>query len=432
MQGITRAYRCIFSPYWFIFHLLCVLQLCAFFPANVYASSFTENPLFGDCRAGYWSSNRHLDDQSHIPEGSCWINWRPALHPHARLGFNARLGVQQDEDGTKTHGRVREALIDIDAGDLNLRAGRQIIAWGRADRINPTDYFSPRDFTLFTVDDDEQRNGLNAVQARYALNQTLTLTGVVADFQAHRLPMGRFNKLGALAQNVQTQHPPKQAQWAIKLDHSGKGVDGSISYFSGYDPMPHYGAEILATGLPLLHREYPHTQILGADFAFATGAWTMRGEFSHAQISKDCDSCLGFKRKVSRAVLGVDRDFLDTANINLQVFTTRRQHVEGAVPALRSSLKEALLDLNSEWNMQDWGLTMRLSNKFLNEKLKIELGAMADMRQYSFLWRPRMSYAINDFFRVDAGIDQYTGPARSFFGARKKNSTVFMEMRVMY
>ena len=62
-------------------------------------------------------------------------------------------------------GVIREAYLDLSHGPLDLRIGKQIIAWGRADRINPTDNLTPRDYTLLVPDDDDQRLGTPAVKA---------------------------------------------------------------------------------------------------------------------------------------------------------------------------------------------------------------------------------------------------------------------------
>ena len=52
---------------------------------------------------------------------------------------------------------------------LDVRAGRQIIAWGRADGLNPTDNLTGEDLTLLAPDDDDRRLGTTALRASYYL-----------------------------------------------------------------------------------------------------------------------------------------------------------------------------------------------------------------------------------------------------------------------
>lgn len=48
-----------------------------------------------------------------------------------------------------------------------LDVGRQIVVWGRADGINPTDNLSPRDYTRLVPDETDQRLGNDAIKLTY-------------------------------------------------------------------------------------------------------------------------------------------------------------------------------------------------------------------------------------------------------------------------
>ena len=48
---------------------------------------------------------------------------------------------------------------------------------GRADRINPTDNLTPRDFTLLVPDDEDQRFGTAAIRARSCRPQSIRRRG---------------------------------------------------------------------------------------------------------------------------------------------------------------------------------------------------------------------------------------------------------------
>jgi len=52
---------------------------------------------------------------------------------------------------------LREAYIDAYLGPLDLRLGRQIIAWGRADLLNPTDNLTPRNMMVLCYSGAESR-----------------------------------------------------------------------------------------------------------------------------------------------------------------------------------------------------------------------------------------------------------------------------------
>ena len=115
--------------------------------------------LTGSLRGGYWSSNRLFDDRSHIGTASTWLRMDKRLDN--QLGIYAEVfGAREDmrSDGNEV-ARVREAYLDGRVGALDFRLGKQIIAWGRADRLNPTDNLTPRDARLLAADIDEDRFG---------------------------------------------------------------------------------------------------------------------------------------------------------------------------------------------------------------------------------------------------------------------------------
>lgn len=389
------------------------------------AATPTLSMPFGECALGQWTSNRNLDDRTSITSGSCVVSWKPKLSANLRLGLNVRSGWQDQGATDGTSGRVREAYVDVDAEPFSIRAGRQIIAWGRADRINPTDSLSPRDFTLLVPDDEQQRNGIDALRLRYVVNPALSLTAVVAKSQANLTPQG------LLPANLVLAEPVRDTEWALKLDHSGSGVDWSVSYFDGLSRAVRYRLDFTNPRAPLFRSEVERVQKLGADFAIAQGAWTFRGEIAHARLRPDtgpsCAACPSDVRRVTSAVLGGDVDFAETMNFNVQVFATLKKDFADptGLTGVREALALGLNRLNTDYATRETGVTLRLSDRLLNDKLRWEISAVLDLNGNSYAIRPRLSYAVNDHLRLTAGLDHFNGPSQSYFGALTKNSTVF-------
>ena len=65
---------------------------------------------------------------------------------------------------------LKQAYIDYYTPWLTLRMGRQIISWGRADEINPTDILNPQDMSNFLEDKIARKKGLFAVRAGWLFN----------------------------------------------------------------------------------------------------------------------------------------------------------------------------------------------------------------------------------------------------------------------
>ena len=108
-------------------------------------------------RFGYWRSTRSVDDQINLLPASLWLRERYSFDSGMTLHAEGWL---QSEDvahpwQAESRGELREAYLRDTLGDFDIRFGRQIVAWGRADRINPTDNLSARDLTRMFVEDDD-------------------------------------------------------------------------------------------------------------------------------------------------------------------------------------------------------------------------------------------------------------------------------------
>lgn len=384
---------------------------------------------FGECRAGYWSSSRDLDDNTGVAKGTCFVNWKHAFHERWRVNLGSRLGVR-DAGGTRGgRNRLREAYLETDAGPLRLRLGRQLIAWGRADRINPTDNLSPRDYTALAPEDEEQRIGIDALAANYRLGDSLELAAVlVPEFEPHRTPQG------SLPSNRAVAPAPDGGEWAFKLEKSGGAWDGSVSYYDGYDRFVRYGAALPRPATLVFSGAHERMRTVGADFSTTALGWGVRGEFAAGSFSPACTGCGGATRSVRRLVLGVDRDIGDSANLNLQAFAIRRSgYAETAgLPAQLRVAGLAINRLNSEFGAHEHGLSLRVYERYWNDRLKAELGAIVDLSGHSGLVRPRVSYSVSDAVKLTAGLDYFHGDAQSFFGARARNRLGFFELAFVF
>ena len=383
---------------------------------------------YGECGLGYWSSSRNLDDVSDVGSGYCTLSWKPKLTPGVVAGFNARLDWQDPSLPSNNQSRVREAFLDFEEDTYSVRLGRQILAWGRADRINPTDSLSPRDFTLLVTEDEDQRKGIDALRFRVMLDPALSLTVVAAHFESNTTPQGSLpvNRVNAAA--------PDQTEWAVTLDHSGNGFDWSASYFDGFERQGRYRVDVSPTLGPVFRSDFEKAQTFGADFAGAMGSWTWRGEVSYSTMHATCNLCRSDERSVSRAVVGVDRDFLETMNVNFQLFTIVRNSYSdpGSLPATLQPIQSGLNRLNSEFGTTETGLTVRVADRILNEKLKWEISAVLDLTGRSSVIRPRLTYAMSDHLKLNAGIDYFSGEKQSYFGVLRENTLGFVLLSLMF
>lgn len=390
------------------------------------------SPASGSLRLGYWASNRKLDDELNIGSLALWMRVAPKLGRH--LGLVADGWVRYDDLFRRTapSGLLRETYLDLSLGALDLRVGRQIVVWGRADGVNPTDNISPKDLTLLVPDDDDQRSGADAVKGNLYLG-SFTLTGMwLARFQGHTIPIPPL-PTGIVARETAPSSRNALKQAAFKVEQTGGAVDWSVSYFNGYDKYPDFGLGVMTpTQVEVLLR-HERIQVIGADFAGVLGQFGFRGEgsFTFTQDKKGTDPTI--KNPFFYLVVGVDRTFFEYLNINaqylLRVITQFQDPFQIQDPLMRTLAVQGDA-LNNQLDPVQHGGTLRIHDRWYNETLEAELLGAFWVPRFNYLLRGRVSYALSDRWKVIVGADYLNGESPSFFRTFEKNTTAFAEVRL--
>ena len=384
--------------------------------------------LDASLRGAYWSSSRDLDGREHLPVAALWLRGRWDPDPTAAVRLDAFVRNDDLFHERDTSARLREGYLDVRAGPVDLRLGKQIIAWGRADRINPTDILTPRDFTLLVPEDGDQRFGTTGARATLRA-AGLAVTGVVLPtFEPHVIPIREPSPPTRLRRRV-PDDPVMQG--ALKVERTGGRVDWSVSAFDGYDLFP--DLELVAVGpqgvdLALTHHR---VRVVGADAAVAIGPYTVRGEGAYTFTERDASGAQ-VKSSFFFLVLGADRTLPQDVYVNVQyvlrVVTDFRRPAAVTDPIAREvALQQALI--NDQLDRVKHAVAVRLARSWLNETLRAEIGAVVSATRGDYALRPKVAYAVTDRLKVTAGADLFGGPTPSFFGRLRDTSTAYLEMR---
>jgi hypothetical protein len=154
-------------------------------------------------------------------------------------------------------------------GPISVELGRQLIRWGKADILNPTDRFAPRDF-LNVVHSDFLP--VTAARATWS-NQSDSFDIVaVPIFTPSRTPL-LDQRWGLLPLPYPTFNLPSRfpggTQFGGRWNHIGKSAEYSLSYFDGFNHQPLLGGALFYTPLPSVgvQRYYPKLRSYGGDLA---------------------------------------------------------------------------------------------------------------------------------------------------------------------
>jgi hypothetical protein len=187
---------------------------------------------------------------------------------------------------------LRHARATIRKGPLTADLGKQFVRWGKADILNPTDRFAPRDFVEVTDDEflavigarAQYERGRHSIDVVWVPTFTPSRTPVVgrrwAPLQPQTFGTTGFTDLDSVF--------PDRAQYGSRWNVLGPGFEFSASYFDGFNHLPQFTAFPLSSRpLIALRRSYAPLRMAGADGAVPLRWFTVKGEIASLFTTSD-------------------------------------------------------------------------------------------------------------------------------------------------
>lgn len=370
-------------------------------------------------RVGAWSGPRLGTDAPAIVVPEAWLrgSWSPAEIAAVRLDAWA----SGDPTGRGEVGiDVREAALDLQAGPVRLTAGRQLYAWGRSDRINPTDVVGARDLRRLTEDDGDNRRGIAAVTAEFDL-----AGGVVS---LHWLPEFRPTELPVSLPAPSRRESPDgtETQMAVRYERFGQALDWSVSYADLADRTPWLDLG-LSGGRPLVTLRHPRLRMLGGDVATTLGPYGVRAEAAFYDYDRGDLAGLSPRRPRFALVLGADRDLPGQLNVNVQAVVRASDTLPPPV-GLQVVTAGRNAAVQYAWRDTVTGGAVRLRKPFAAERGAVEatFAGYAGGGRYA---QVRVGYALRDGLRATFLAERFDGGPESLFGRLKDNTLVTLGLR---
>lgn len=301
-------------------------------------------------------------------------------------------------------------------GDLDMKIGKQRIAWGTADRFNPTDNLNPDDFTDFL--DFGSKVPTPAVKGDYYLGDyTITAVWLPLFEPALFSRGGTASLLGAVPDNVkEPARTLENGMYALKLSGVAFNLDYSLSYFSGFDDIP-----VALDSSVTPEMGFPEMEVLGLDFAGefrSVGFWGEAALFLPDEIRSGPDVIQSSESYV-KYTLGLDYTFGNGIYLEAQFvhgFFTER---------------------GSE-NLHDY-LIASIEKRFLNDELKLSLGGALEVKDmenvnddYGTGLFPGVTYYPVDNLELTAGAFLLGGERGTLFGSWKDLDQVYFKVKASF
>jgi hypothetical protein len=384
----------------------------------------------GVWRANYFSSSKALDEETGFIGAALQLKAFPSLTERIDGKLEVRSSSSNVGKGATTRTSVLEGYATVHFANADLRLGKQIVPWGRADGINPTDNLTPRDYTVLLPFEDDQRFGATAAKLDLFVSQEHTLTFFATPvFEPAKAPVPAT--AGRVVRH-EPAHTLSNTHGGVRLNKVGEGFDWSLSYFRGFSLLP--GVQLIEAGLaaPTLRLHYDRISVLGADFARNYGRFGLRGEIAYVDTGDDTGTVPSTRNPYLHWIIGVDRTFFANLNVNLQFFQRRvRKHRDLQTwtdPAERNTaMLNAIID--GQRNAVTDGISFRVSNKWFNDTLEVEVFAVGHLTRGDGLVRPLVTYAFNDRWKGTVGAEIYRGGSDTQYGSLEENRGAFAELR---
>lgn len=371
-------------------------------------------------RAAVWSGTRlNQADEDPFARAEIWLRSATTMGPALELRTEGWASTDAEGDGGDID--VRQALLSARIGKVRLEAGRDVYAWGRTDRINPTDVVSPRDLRRLVDDENDNRRGLTAIRAN------MDMAG--GELSLHWLPEFRPSKLPiAATPGVEDADPDNPGrQFAVRYERFGTALDWSVSYAQVADRNPWGGVDIQA-GRPITSLRHPRMRMLGGDLATTVGPYGLRAEAAFYDYDDDDLTGLASRRPAFAMVIGADRDFPGQLNVNLQAIVRMSKALTDVAPS-RAPIALRNGNVQIAWRDTVAGGTIRVRKAFASDRGGIE-GSVAAYDGGGRFGQVRASYAIRDGVRLTAMAEHFEGNAATLFGGLKNNNLISLGVRV--
>jgi len=334
---------------------------------------------------------------------------------------------------------LREAFVNIYLGRFDFKFGHQIVVWGRADGFNPTNNITPQNMLVRSPDEDDRREG-NFLIRSFCNVYPLRFEAIwVPSYSASALP----TKYVSLPPGITLAEPDypdvnlKNGACAIRLNIEMSSIDGSVSYFNGYNPLPGVHSEKEGEVVNLIPKAY-RMHVVGADFSTTVGSFGLRGEFAYRKPYKDYKKYINVPNPDLQYIIGVDKEFgsfsLILQYLGKYVFDfsfLTKPETPDEIPFYKTALWNRMLGCQLE--EMTHSVSCRPAWALMYETLDFEVLGMYNFTTEELFLKPKLTYDIADDLSFTIGGMLYSGPDETLFGMLDSRlSSVFTEIKVSF
>lgn len=310
---------------------------------------------------------------------------------------------------------VEEYYLEYVSRWFDVRVGKQIYNWGKADGINPSDHLSTTDVTDLV---DDRDIGIVSLRVNMFLGQDIILETVWSPFFTPIRLAPRGTRFAFIPADSTVRVNPRElpatslanSQYALRLLGFLGPVDMSLIWYDGINDVPASRRDADGSLTPVFH---PIT-VIGANVAFNTGKIGWRGEVGYLRTDARRDDAY------VQYVLGVDRTFanlLGDDDLYVLLQYVRLEVTKEAREPQRGGIGQAFANT-----------AIGLFRYEFSEDTELELRATINLDDVDYLLEWQLSHKFTDALEGVIGVQVFGGGTRTFFGQFDGNDRVFLRL----
>lgn len=393
---------------------------------------------FWDTRVGTRLQEDKFEDQTSLAETRLRLNLDlPGEQTTFHLKTDFVYDDQEDEhDIDLETGQgfldLREASLQFKPlPNLDIKAGRQTLAWHKGSNILAINDRFPKDYRSYALGRDSEYLRAPSDAIKLSLDSQLAKLDLVYTprFDANRYVDGSrlslFNaRLGRISGDdaiLQVEKPAesfKDDEIALRLSRKIQGKEASLYAYRGFWKSPE-GINP-RTGKAI----FPELSVYGASLRGRIGQYGGgKIEMGYYDSMEDSDGSSPFIRNSeARFLVGYKQALAKNLRVGAQYYLERKLDYDAykrSVPANRIAADENRHILN--FRVKHWRMDQRL--------LLSLVGFYSPSDEDGYL-RPQLSYKLNKDWTVESGVNWFFGESeQTFFGQLEDNSNIYMGFR---
>ena len=314
---------------------------------------------------------------------------------------NDRLPDDKDDYGA--YADLREALVKLTLGAVDVSAGKQQVVWGKTDGFRVTDVVNPLDYRNPTVVKFlDSRIPLWMLNLEYypSLDHMIQILAI-PDMRFAEIPR-QPTPSGVSMQADQTPKVSlRNTEYGIRYSGYLNGWDITLNYLYSWNDIPYIRRKISSDGMISLTPEHIRLHIAGGTFATVLWEGVIRGEFAaqpdfRFSVTDPVDPDGLVEKTLLAYALAYERDLFDLHWL-VQFFQQRIADYEA--------------EIDTEESLSYF--TLNSSKTFLRETLELSASAVYEAANGSWLLHPEVTYDYSDTVKFTGGVEFSINDAES-------------------